>query len=43
MGACFRCGRDNGRADRHDASLCSRCLDIWCREVQEVAEGVQAE
>ena len=35
MGDCIRCGRDNGRPDRNDASLCSHCMDAWCREVQE--------
>ena len=43
MGACIRCGRDNGREGRLDASLCQRCLDNWCREVDEIAKGVAVE
>ena len=39
MGTCIRCGRDNGKKGHHDASLCLRCLNIWCREVEEAAAG----
>jgi len=39
MGDCWQCGRDNGVEHPRDHSPCQRCIDRWCREVEEIARG----